>query len=778
MMFVRWLSYLLFAVVGMGLLGAFLIAFAAIIAYPSLPSLEMLTDYRPKIPLRVYTADAYLIGEFGEERRNLVKIETVPMLMRQAILAAEDERFYQHGGVDYLGVLRAAYSNFSSGVARQGASTITMQVARNFFLSKEKTLARKFSEALLAFKIEHNLNKDQILELYINQIYLGQRAYGFAAAAQAYFGKPLDKLNLGEIALLAGLPKAPSRDNPVVNPKRAKQRQQYVLRRMQELKLINEEEYRIADKQPVAVKQEQQDFGVRGEYVAEMVRQAMYERYQDEAYTKGFNVYTTVLKSHQDAAYAALRKGVLEYDRRQGYRGPEGYIELPRDAAEAEETIEDALSEVSESDDLVPAVVLEASQKLVKAYRKGGETVEISGERLKFVQKNIVEKIKPNQRIRRGTLIRVQKDERDRWQITQLPAVEASVVSLNPNDGAIRALVGGFDFNRNKFNHVTQAFRQPGSSFKPFIYSAALEKGFTPATVINDAPLVVDPAQTGNQDWEPRNYEGGYSGPIRLRIALAKSKNLVSVRILQAITPQYAQDYITRFRFDPSRHPPYLTLALGAGTASPWQMAAGYAVFANGGYRISPYFVERIQDERGNLLAQAKPERADEAAQRVIDSRNAFIMTTLMQDVISQGTGVRALELKRKDLAGKTGTTNENVDAWFVGFQPSLVAVAWIGFDQPHSLGEHETGAVAALPIWMAYMGKVLKGVPEASYATPEGVITAKINPDTGLRDPENKNGIIEYFYQENLPPEQEYGFGGSPLNPGRPAEEIKNQLF
>jgi len=778
MTFVRWLGYLVFAVLGVGLIGALLITFAAIIAYPSLPSLETLTDYRPKVPLRVFTADGYLIGEFGEERRNVVKIEFVPKLMLQAILAAEDERFYQHGGVDYVGVLRAAYSNFSSGVARQGASTITMQVARNFFLSKEKTLARKFSEALLALKIEHNLSKDQILELYINQIYLGQRAYGFSAAAQTYFGKPLDKLNLGEIALLAGLPKAPSRDNPMANPRRAKQRQQYVLRRMQDLKLISEEQYQIATKQSLVVRPVQQEFAVKGEYVAEMVRQAMYDRYQDEAYTRGLNVYTTVLKSHQDAAYAALRKGVLEYDRRKGYRGPEGYIDLPRDPSEAENIIDDALSDVSESDDLIPAVVLEASQKLVKAYVKGGEIVEISGESLKFVQKNIGERITPKQRIRRGTLIRIQKDERNRWQITQLPAVEAALVSLNPRDGAIRALVGGFDFNYNKFNHVTQAFRQPGSSFKPFIYSAALEKGFTPATVINDAPLVVDPSQTGNQDWEPKNFEDEYSGPIRFRTALARSKNLVSVRILQAITPQYAQDYITRFGFDPSRHPPYLTMALGAGTATALQMVAGYAVFANGGYQISPYYIERIEDERGNVLAQAKPQRPGEGAQRVIDARNAFIMTTLMQDVISKGTGVRATELKRKDLAGKTGTTNENVDAWFAGYQPNLVAVAWIGFDQPVTLGEHETGAVAALPIWMDYMRKVLTGVPETSYSAPEGVITAKINPDTGLLDPTNQNGIIEYFYQENLPPEQQNGFGGSSVNTGRPAEEIKNQLF
>lgn len=778
MIVARWLGFLLLAILGAGLLGALLAAFAAIIAYPSLPSLETLTDYRPKIPLRVYTADGYLIGEFGEERRNVVRIETVPKLMVHAILAAEDERFYQHGGVDYVGVLRAAYSNFSSGAARQGASTITMQVARNFFLTKEKTLARKFSEALLALKIEHILSKDKILELYINQIYLGQRAYGFAAAAQTYFGKPLDQLNLGEMAMLAGLPKAPSRDNPIDNPKRAKQRQQYVLRRMLDLKLITDEQYRTAGAQPIVVKQEQQEFAVKGDYVAEMVRQAMYEQYQDEAYTRGFNVYTTVLKSHQDAAYAALRDGVMEYDRRHGYRGPEGYIELPRDPSQAENIIDDALSEVSESGDLIPAVVLEASPRLVKAYVKGGETVDISGEGLKFVKENIGERVKLRQRIRRGSLIRLQKDERDQWQITQLPAVEAALVSLNPKDGAILALVGGFDFNHNKFNHVTQAFRQPGSSFKPFIYSAALEKGFTPATVINDAPLVVDPSQTGDEDWEPRNFEDQYSGPIRFRIALAKSKNLVSVRILQAITPQYAQDYITRFGFDPSRHPPYLTMALGAGTATPLQMATGYAVFANGGYRITPYFIQRIEDDRGNVLVQAKPERAGDGAPRVIDARNAFIMTTLMQDVIAKGTGVRARELKRTDLAGKTGTTNENVDAWFAGYQPNIVAVAWIGYDQPNTLGEHETGAVAALPMWIEYMGQVLKGMPEASYSAPEGVVTAKINPDTGLRDPENKNGIVEYFYAENLPPEQENGFGGSPGNSGRPAEEIKNQLF
>jgi len=772
---IRWLAFPFLLLASSALAGILLMGFAAVLVLPTLPSLEVLTDYQPKIPLRVYSADGKLIGEFGEERRAVVKIGEVPKPMINAILAAEDERFYQHSGVDYVGVARAALSNFASGGARQGASTITMQVARNFFLSKEKTLTRKFNEVLLAFKIEANLSKDQILELYLNQIYLGQRAYGFAAAAQIYFGKQLPELTLAESAMLAGLPKAPSRYNPIANPKRAKLRQQYVLRRMHELQLITAEQLAAAEKQPVVVKKEINEFPVHAEFFAEMVRQALFERFQEDAYTKGIRVYTTLLTSHQDAAYASIRRGVQEYDRRHGYRGPEGHVELP--AKLADETLEDLLQDSADSDGIYAAVVTEASPKLVKAYRKGGEWLEIKEDGLKFAARMFGDKVNPGQRIGRGTIIRVQKDEKDRWQISQLPTVEASLASMDPRDGAIRALVGGFDFNRNQYNHVTQALRQPGSSFKPFIYSAALEKGFTPATVINDAPLTFTAAQTGSEEWEPKNYDGKFEGPMRLRTALMKSKNLISVRILQAISPQYAQDYIARFGFDPKMHPPYLTMALGAGNATPMQMAAAYSVFANGGYRVTPYFIERVEDARGNVLMAAKPVAAGAGAERAIDARNAFIMTTIMRDVVRAGTGARAMKLGRGDLAGKTGTTNEFVDAWFCGFNSELVAVAWIGFDTPHTLGRNETGSQAALPIWMGYMGAALKGVPEQPLSPPGGVVSVRVNPDTGMRVAEAQGGIVDYFYQEFLPPEHETLVGGV-MGGDRPREEVRNQLF
>ena len=779
-MFTRWWHYLLAAMLGVALLLAILFALAAILVFPNLPSLETLTDYQPKIPLRIYTIDNALIGEFGEERRALVKIDAVPLLMRQAILAAEDERFYQHGGVDYLGVLRAALANLSSGGAREGASTITMQVARNFFLSSEKTLSRKFNEALLALKIEHSLSKQQILELYVNQIYLGQRAYGFASAAQTYFNKSLNQLNVAEIAMLAGLPKAPSRFNPVVNPKRAKLRQLYVLRRMHELKFISDNQYVFAQKQHLVVEHKQQlNFDVRAEYVSEMARQMMYERYQDAIYSKGFKVYTTLRKADQEAANDALWRGVLDYDQRHGYRGPEGFVEMPEDNQNLEEDLGDAFSEVDEVNGLLPAVVLDANPKRVNAYTKAGDVVEIDGDGLRFAQKSLAASGAPKLKMKRGSLIRVRKLQKTgHWQIVQVPLVEAAFISVNPADGGIRALVGGFDFDRNKFNHVTQAWRQPGSSFKPFIYSAALDRTFTAASVINDAPLVFNSSQTGSEPWAPKNYDGTYSGPMRLRTALMKSKNLVSIRILQAIGPQYAQEYITRFGFSAKQHPAYLTMALGAGSVTPLQMATAYSVFANGGYRIKPYFVERIVDPRGNLLAQAKPTKAGVDAERVIDARNAFIMTTLMQDVVKHGTAVRAMQLGRQDLAGKTGTTNEQVDAWFTGFNGNLVAIAWIGFDQPRSLGGQETGAQAALPIWISYMGKVLKGKPETNYEPPEGVVAVKINPQSGLRT--SFNGITEYFYQENIPPEQGPGWAGQSDGAGaeEPAEDVRDQLF
>jgi penicillin-binding protein 1A len=771
-MFSRWWIFPTILLTATLLVGLLVFVFAAVIVYPTLPSLDSLTDYQPKVPLRVYSSEGHLIGEFGEERRAVVKMDAVPHMMRAAILAAEDERFYQHGGVDYVGVIRAAASNFASGGARQGASTITMQVARNFFLSKEKTLNRKFREMLLAFKIEHSLSKDQILELYVNQIYLGQRAYGFAAAAQIYFGKPLDQLTIAEAAMLAGLPKAPSSFNPVVNPKRAKTRQQYVLRRMRELAFIEDEQWRNADKQTLVVKKNVNDYAVKADHIAEMVRQVLYERFQDDAYTKGFRVYTTISVPHQESAYAAVRKGVQDYDRRHGYRGAESYVELG--AQPTEEDFEDALADESDSDDIYPALVLEVSPKAVKIYRKGGETLEINADGLRIAQRMLSDKAPANQRLRRGAFIRVQKDEKGQWQISQLPKAEAALVGINSDDGAIRALVGSFDFSRNKYNHVTQALRQPGSSFKPFIYSAALEKGFTPATIINDAPLVFDASQTGSEPWKPKNFDGKFDGPMRMRAALVKSKNLVSVRILQAITPLYAQDYITRFGFDAKYHPPYLTMALGAGNATPLQMVAGYAIFANGGFRVTPYFIARIEDAKGNVLAQARPERAGENAERAIDARNAFVMASMLQDVVRMGTGARAMQLGRGDLGGKTGTTNDFIDAWFCGFGTGLVAVSWIGFDNPHTLGHNETGAQAALPMWMGYMEKAMKGVAEKPRMPPEGIVQARINPATGLRDPD---GVADYFYQEFLPAERDSESAPAPAATSG-ADEIKRQLF
>ncbi len=729
------------------LLPVLLFSFALFLTYPTLPSLEVLTDYQPKVPLRVFSVEGKLLGEFGEERRELVTIKEVPDLMKKAILAAEDDRFYQHGGVDYFGVIRAALSNFTAGGARQGASTITMQVARNFFLSKEKTLTRKFNEMLLAFKIEHNLSKDEILQLYINQIYLGQRSYGFAAASQIYFGKHMNKLSIAEVAMLAGLPKAPSAFNPVVNPKRAKLRQMYVLRRMHELNYITDAEFEVAQIEPLIAKRGNQEFSVKADYLAEMVRQVVYERYQEETYTKGFNVYTTIREADQAAAYAAVRNGVLEYDTRHGYRGPEGFVDLRKDSSD--EFLEDTLQEIGDRDDLLPAIVVEANVKFVKAYSKGGLVVEITGDGLKFAQRALSDKLALNQRIRPGSIIRVQKNDKGNWQIMQMPQVEAAFVAASPRNGQIYALVGGFDFNHNQFNHITQAWRQPGSSFKPFIYSAALEKGFTPASIINDAPLVFDAAQTGDVPWQPKNYDDTFDGPMRMRQGLMKSKNLVSIRILQAISPEYAQDYVTKFGFDKEKTPPYLTMALGAGSVTPMQLLTGYSVFANGGYRITPYFIQRIEDADGKIVNEAAAIVAGENAEQVIDVRNAFTMVSMMQDVVRHGTATRAMSLGRQDLAGKTGTTSDSMDAWFCGFQPTVVGISWIGFDKPRSLGDKETGGGAALPMWISYMAKALKDVPQAEYTMPENMVTVRIN-DKGQRDP--NGGRADYFYQENIP--------------------------
>lgn len=747
-----WLRFLVFPLAllgGLAVIGVLTLALIVALAFPNLPALGALTEYQPKVPLRIYTAEGILIGEFGEERRAVVSIDEVPAQLKNAIIAAEDERFYEHPGIDYLGVLRAAYANVVAGGRRQGASTITMQVARNFFLSSEKTLTRKLYEALLAFKIEHSLTKDQILELYVNQIYLGQRAYGFGAASQIYFGKALGQLTLAETAMLAGLPKAPSSYNPIANPQRAKHRQQYVLRRMTELGYITEAQYEDGLKGQIRPRRgEVNEYSVHAQYVAEMVRQALAEHYPDDVYSRGFRVYTTIRKADQEAAYHALRRGVLAYDRRQGYRGPEGYVDLP--AGANDEDYEEALAEHTDSDELLVAVVLSARSGRVEAVLRSGEKVAIVGEGLKFASRALDAKTPPQRRIRRGALIRVSQEGKS-WNIVQLPEAEAAFISIDPLDGAIRALVGGFDFDRSKFNHVTQAWRQPGSSFKPFIYSASLERGFTPATIIPDEPVVLEAEETGSQRWEPKNYDGAFEGPMRLRTALAKSKNMVSIRILDAIGARYAQDYVTRFGFEPDRHPAYLTMALGAGSVTPWHMARAYGVFANGGYLVQPYFIHKIVDDRGNPLALAEPPRAGEDSPRVIDERNAFIMDNLMQDVTRSGTAARVARLGRNDLAGKTGTTNEFVDAWFAGYQSTLVGVSWVGYDQPRTLGRNQTGGVVALPIWLEYMEAVLKDVPQSARDVPPGVVSVPIGVFPAIAG--DTRLLPEFFYEEAIPP-------------------------
>jgi len=578
--------------------------------------------------------------------------------------------------------------------------------------------------------------------------------------------------------MLAGLPQAPSRQNPFVNPKRAQQRQHYVLRRMNEVGWLAAEDYRRALAEPLRLNPNQRDtYPLKADYVAEMARAAVFEQYGESAYVSGIRVETTIRRKDQEAANAGLRQGVLDYDRRHGYRGPEAYVSLPAaEGPELEEAVEEALQEREPIGDLAAAVVLQASPREVVAVMRRGDVVRVTGEGLKFAARALAERTHPDRAVRRGAVVRLQAGEKGTWAITQVPKVEAALVALDPATGAIRALAGGFDFNASKFNHVTQAWRQPGSSFKPFIYSAALEKGFTPATVLNDAPFVIDAAKTGGQLWEPKNYDGKYEGPMRLRTAIAKSKNMVSIRLLQAIGPDYAQDYIQRFGFEPKLHPPYLTMALGAGSATPLQMASAYAVFANGGYRVKPWYIARILDDRGTTLYESSPEVAGEGAERVLDPRNAFLMSSLMRDVVRSGTATRALALGRQDLAGKTGTTNDHIDAWFAGYQASLVAVAWIGFDTPTAMGANETGGMAALPMWISYMAKALKGVPEAELEPPEGVVAVAIDPATGMREPDGRSRTLEFFYQETLPGTG--GEGGGTRDSARPPEEVKNQIF
>ena len=726
--FLGGMGLLLAGVIGL----AFFLAVALAVAYPNLPDISALSDYRPKQPLRIYTSDEVLIGEFGEERRRLTPIDEIPQIMKDAVLAIEDARFFSHGGVDYLGVVRAGLANLGRAKS-QGASTITMQVARNVYLTTEKSYTRKIYEILLTFKLEHSLTKNQILEIYMNQIFLGNRSYGFAAASEAYFGKPLKDITIAEAAMLAGLPKAPSAYNPIVNPSRARTRQLYIIERMEQNGFITADQAKTAKEEELHVKTGRDAGRVHAEYVAETVRQLVFNQYGEETYTRGMNVYTTLLSTDQTMAYKALRKGIMGYERRQIYRGPEKFIDLPSNPQEVQDAVDDALADNPDNGDIMSAVVMEANSKRILALRQNNEKIIITGEGLRPGQSGLADKAGLNIKIRRGALIRISKTPKNTWEITQLPEVEGAFVAMDPRDGSVRALVGGFDFQKNKFNHVTQAWRQPGSSFKPFIYSAALEKGFTPATVVNDAPLFFDAGVTGGQPWEPKNYDGGFEGPMNLRTALKKSKNLVSIRILQSIGTKYGQEWTTHFGFDADKHPAYLTMALGAGSVTPMQMATGYSVFANGGYRVNPYLISKITDQRGKVLLESTPPTLNESM-RGISARNAFIMDSLLQEVARSGTAAKAQAmLKRPDIFGKTGTTNDSIDTWFVGFQPTLAAAVWMGYDTPKKLGDRETGGGLSLPIWIDFMSYALKGVPVTEYTAPEGVV--------------NVNG--EWYYDE-----------------------------
>ncbi|MBK8164166.1 MAG: penicillin-binding protein 1A [Gammaproteobacteria bacterium] len=771
---------------GTALLGALGLAVSYLVIAPNLPPIEALQDIRLQVPMRVYTRDGRLIAEFGEQKRTPIRYEETPQLMIKAILAAEDDRFFEHPGVDYQGILRAALNLARTGEKSQGGSTITMQVARNFFLTSEKTYLRKLSEIFLALKIDKELPKEEILELYLNKIYLGNRAYGVAAAAHTYYGASVANLSLAQIAMIAGLPKAPSRYNPLADPEHAIARRNYVLRRMRELGYIDAAGYAQAAQAPDDAKLHGASMEVEADYLAEVVRAAMIERYGEQAaYTSGFKIYTTLDSRLQQAATDSLRAALLAYDRRHGFRGAEGRINLAQLSDEPAWTA--ALRSHEEVGGLIPALVARVVEQGITVKLADGKNVDIAWEGLSWAQPYISE----NRRgaipqsaadvVRIGDIVRIASTP-DGWHLAQIPAAQGALVSLDPEDGAVTTLVGGFDFQRSKFNRVTQALRQPGSSFKPFLYSAALEKGFTPATLINDAPVVFDDPALESA-WRPENYTGEFFGPTRLRVALVNSRNLVSIRLLRSIGIDYCLDYLTRFGFQASDIPRNLSLALGSASVTPLQLAAGYAVFANGGHRVQPYFIDRIVGANEEVISRTVPDRVclecedtpeDEAepaelviapahdttslpefnhAKRTISAQNAYLMTSMMRDVVQIGTGVRAKQLGRGDIAGKTGTTNDQRDAWFVGFTSDIVAVSWVGFDKPQALGNGETGGRAALPMWIAFMREALRGTPEHPLDRPPGLVTVRIDPASGLLARSSQsNGIFETFFTDNAP--------------------------
>jgi penicillin-binding protein 1A len=701
--------------------GALLAGYLFLYVKPRLPALDVITDYQPKIPLRVYTADHVLIGEFGEEHRDFVPIAQVPEMMKKALLAIEDSRFYEHNGIDFVRAAGAVMSNLRHGFGHGGGSTITMQVARNFFLTRDKVASRKLNEIMLALKIEAALSKDQILELYMNQMYLGQRSFGFASAAQTYFGKPLGSLSIAEMAMLAGLPQNPARHNPISNPKKAHARQRLVLKRMRELDYITEGQYQQALAQPLRINSRgSQGFDTHAEYVAELARQAVYAKYKEDSYTKGISVYTTILKADQDAAYESTRRNVIAYDQRHGYRGPETFVDLPADQETRDDAIDAALQRRPDSDGLIAAVVTDVATGKVVADTGDGDPKTITGDGLRFAAAALSSKAGSGIKLRPGAVIRLSKDGKGNWSITQVPLVAAAFVSLDAETGAYHAMVGGFDYNLQKFNHVTQAWRQPGSAMKPFVYSAALEKGFSPATLINDVPLQM---QAGGKVWAPQNDDFKFDGPITMRYALAQSKNVASVRILRALGVPYVHEFIEKFGFDPARQPNNLTMALGTGSVTPVQMAGAYALFANGGHQVEPYLIDRIVDAKGAILLQTKPPAPNDDKTLALDPRNAYVMDSMLREVTRTGTGsIVTKKLGRNDIAGKTGTTSDAVDGWFAGYSGGIVAVAWMGYDDPKSLGGREFGATLALPIWLDYMHTALVTRPEQTRAVPAGL--------------------------------------------------------
>jgi len=805
---------------------------------PQLPNIDTLSDVRMQVPLRIYSKDLSLIAEFGEKRRRPVKIEEVNPLLIKAFLAAEDDRFYIHPGVDWQGLVRAAYSLLKTGSKKQGGSTITMQVARNFFLGREKTYLRKLNEIFLSLKIERELSKDEILELYLNKIYLGQRAYGVAAAAYVYYGTDINSLSLPQVAMIAGLPKAPSTTNPIINPERAINRRNYVLERMLILDFITKQEYEEAKAMPSSASLHSAFIEVEAPYVAEMVRNDLVSEQGEEVYNTGLIVTTTIRNNNQKAANLAIRNTLLEYDARHGYRGPEHSI--GSDANPDEQSKIELLDSFSAVANLYPALVTKVNEQSIYAYLTGIGEVEIDWEGLKWARRYISENRRgdepknANEILSKGDVIRLKETKEGKWRLTQIPEVEGALVSLTPETGALLALVGGFDFYKNKFNRATQARRQPGSGFKPFIYSAGLAAGKTAASVINDAPIVFD--DLGIEDeWRPENYSKKSYGPTRLREALTKSRNLVSIRLLHEIGIPFALEHVKKFGFDTSRLAGNLSLALGSAELTPWELIRGYSVFANGGYLIEPYYVDEIKTYMDEYIFEHKPltmcdtcneidttstapeETANEEnirgldefeskittedvqqaitedltseaeepfnAPRVVDARNIWIMNSITRDVIKLGTGRRALSLGRNDLSGKTGTTNDLHDAWFSGFNSKVVTVCWVGFDDYTPLGRGingaETGASAALPMWIDYMKIALDGMPEAIMNRPEGLVNVRINPTTGnLSSASDPNAIFEVFRSENVPEQSQDEGSNAILLQDTQSDNEPSQLF